>query len=55
MACFALGVDEDELVQCMIDSEAQVEVVKNVFKVEGTRAFLMLYQLNDPPAAGRKF
>ena len=55
MACFALGIEEDELIQGMIDSEEQIDVVKNVFDEGGTRAFVMLYQLSEPPAAGRKF
>lgn len=52
---FALGVDEDELIQCAIDSEEHVEVIRNVFKAEGSRAFLLQYQLSEAPAAGMIF
>lgn len=55
LASFALGLDVDELIQCAIDSEDHVEIIKNVFKPEGSRAFLLQYQLSEPPAAGSKF
>lgn len=55
MASFALGIDDDELIQCAIDTEDHVEVIKNIFKPEGSRAFLLQYQLSEPPAAGSKF
>jgi hypothetical protein len=48
-----MDVNEEELFQGIIDSQEHVDVVKDLFKAYGSKAFLMQYQDDDPPAHGR--
>lgn len=50
-----MEVDEEELFQGVIDSQDNVNVIKNIFKADGSKAVVMQYQEEDPPAIGRDF
>lgn len=50
-----MDVDEEELFQGVIDSQEHVNIIKDLFKADGSKAFIMQYQEDSPPAIGREF
>lgn len=47
-----MNVDENEMIDCAIDSDENISLLKKLTEMNGIKGLIVQYQLDDPPSMG---
>lgn len=48
-AGYMMNVDENEIIDCALDNDEYIELLKKFSEMNGAKGVIIQYQLDDPP------